>query len=151
MKLRPKKDPSKLLNKLVSIECKYSLELSDSKKTAQVLRLGGSLYLSIIAATNMFYPKKIKTLTCEALIEEMHIQWRLTGGKGKDDKDSDNDKEVALVATTKKGGKAAVNKKGNNPNANITCNHCSKKGHVEADCWKKHPDKKRKLVQLLQQ
>jgi hypothetical protein len=61
----------------------------------------------------------------------MRIQWRLSGGKGKDDKDSDNDKEVALIATTKKGRKAAGNKMGNNPNANITCNHCSKKGHVE--------------------
>ncbi len=50
-------------------------------------------------------------------------------------------KKVALVATTKKGGKAAGNKKGNNPNANKRCNHCSKKGHIEADCWKKHPDK----------
>ncbi len=24
---------------------------------------------------------------------------------------------------------------------NVTCNHCHKKGHVEADCWKKHPEK----------
>jgi hypothetical protein len=38
MKLGPKKDPSKLLIKLASIECKYSLELSNSKKKAQVLR-----------------------------------------------------------------------------------------------------------------
>jgi hypothetical protein len=110
------------------------------------LRLGGSLYSSIIAMTNMIYRKKRKTLTCEALIEEMHIQWRLSGGKSKDDKDSDDDEEVALVTTTKTGGKAAENKKGNNPNASITCNHCSKKGHVEADCWKKHPDKIPKKV-----
>ena len=41
MKLGPKKDPSELLNKLASIECKYSLELSDSKKKAQVLCVGG--------------------------------------------------------------------------------------------------------------
>jgi hypothetical protein len=121
MKLGPKKDPSKLLNKLASIECKYSLELSNSKKNAQVLRLGGSLYSSIIATMNMIYCKKSKTLTCEALIEEMHIQWRLSGVKGKDNKDSDDDKEVTLVATIKKGGKAAGNKKGNNSNANITC------------------------------
>ncbi len=46
----------------------------------------------------------------------------------------------------KKGGKAAGNKKGNNPNANITCNHCSKKGHMEADCWKKKTDKIPKKV-----
>ncbi len=89
----------------------------------------------------MIYRKKSKTLTCAALVEEMHIEWRLSGGKCKYDTDSNNDKDVALVATTKKGGKAAGNKKGNDLNANITCNHCSKKGHVEADCWKKHPDK----------
>ena len=23
-----------------------------------------------------------------------------------------------------------------------TCGHCGKTGHVEADCWKKHPEKK---------
>ncbi len=46
----------------------------------------------------------------------------------------------------KKGGKQQETKKGNNPNVNITCNHCSKKGHVEADCWKKHPDKIPKKV-----
>jgi hypothetical protein len=77
----------------------------------------------------------------------MYIQWRLSGGMGKDDKNSDDDEEVALVATTKKGGgKAAGNKKGNNPNANQTCNHCTKKGHKEADFWKKHPDKIPKKV-----
>ncbi len=41
MKLGPKKDPGKLLNKLASIKCKYSLELSDSQKKAQVLCVGG--------------------------------------------------------------------------------------------------------------
>jgi hypothetical protein len=44
----------------------------------------------------------------------VETEWR----KGKDDKDSDNDKEVSLVATTKKEGKAAGNKKGNNPSVN---------------------------------
>ncbi len=68
--------------------------------------------MSIIATTNMIYCKKSKTLTCEALIKEMHIQWRLSGGKGKDDKGFDNDKEVSLVATIKKRGKAAGNRKG---------------------------------------
>jgi hypothetical protein len=46
-----------------------------------------------------------------------------------------------LVATTKKLGKTVGNKKGHNPNANKTCNHCQKKGYVEADCCKKHSDK----------
>jgi hypothetical protein len=123
MKLGPKKDPNNLLNKLASIKCKYSLELSDLKKKAQVLHLGGSLYSSIIATTNMVYCEKEKKLTWVALIKEMYIQWRLSGGKGKEDKNSDHDEEVTLVATTKKGGEAAGNKKGNNPNANQTCNH----------------------------
>jgi hypothetical protein len=32
MKLGPKKDPSELLNKLASIECKHSLELNNSRR-----------------------------------------------------------------------------------------------------------------------
>ncbi len=52
-KLGSKKDPNDLLNKLASIECRYLLELSESKKKAQVLRLGGAQYSSIIAATSM--------------------------------------------------------------------------------------------------
>ncbi len=47
---------------------------------------------------------------------------------------------------SKKGGKQQETEKGNNPHANKTCNHCLKKGHVEADCWKKHPDKIPKKV-----
>jgi hypothetical protein len=102
--------------------------------------------LNIIATTNMIYPEKGKYLTCEVLIKEMYIQWRLSTGKGKDDEDSENDEEVALVATNKKGGKAAGNIEGNNPNANQKCKHYLKKRHVEANCWKKHPDKIPKKV-----
>jgi hypothetical protein len=53
MKLGPKKDLNELLNKLASIKCRYSSELSDSKKKAQVLRLGGLLYSRIIPTTTM--------------------------------------------------------------------------------------------------
>ena len=34
MKLTSKKDPRNLLNKLVAIKCRYSLELTDLKKKA---------------------------------------------------------------------------------------------------------------------
>jgi hypothetical protein len=141
MKLGPKKDPRELLNELAAIECRYSLELTDSKKKAVVLRLGGQTYASIIATTTMIHRSKGTTLACDTLLEEMHIQWRLAGGKSKnDDKDSDKDDEVALIASTKKGGKKG-GKKTTNPDADKTCNHCTKKGHVEANCWKKFPDK----------
>jgi hypothetical protein len=104
IKLGSKKDPNKLLNKLASIECTYSLELSKSKKKAQVLPWGGVQHSSIIATTSMIYCNNKATLTTEQLLEEMHIQWRLAGGKSRED-NSDNKDEVALVASTKKGGK----------------------------------------------
>jgi hypothetical protein len=50
-KLEPKKIPNELLNKFASIKCQYLLELSESKKEAQTLQLGGTQYSSIIATT----------------------------------------------------------------------------------------------------
>ncbi len=91
---------------------------------------------------NMIYREKGKPLTTKTLSEEMHLQYRLSGGKSpKGDKDSDKEDKVALTAAGKNGGKSEGKKKGENPNANKKCNHCEKKGHVEADCWKKFPDK----------
>ncbi len=55
MKLGPKKDLNDLLNKLAAIECRNSLELTDLKKKAQVLCLGGQLYSSIIVTMSMIY------------------------------------------------------------------------------------------------
>jgi hypothetical protein len=106
LKLGSKKDPNDLPNKFASIKCQYSLELSVSKKKAQILRLGGSQYSSIIATTSMIYCKNKKKLTTEKLPDKMHLQWRLAGGKLKGDKDSDGKDVISLAATnTKKGGK----------------------------------------------
>jgi hypothetical protein len=52
----------------------------------------------------------------------MEIEWR----KVKRRWAPDNDKEIALFATTKRLGKTAGNKKGDNPNANKMFNHCQK-------------------------
>jgi hypothetical protein len=86
LKLGPKKDPNERLDEFASIRWRYLLELSKSKKKAQVLRLGGTQYLSIIATTSMIHCKKGTMLTTEKLLEEMHLQWSLAGGKSKDDK-----------------------------------------------------------------
>ncbi len=67
--------------------------------------------MSIIATMIMIYCKKSKTLTCEALLEEVRIQWRLSQGKGKGDEDSNDDEEVSLVATTKKRGESSRKQK----------------------------------------
>jgi hypothetical protein len=143
LKLGPKKDPNELMDEFASIECQYSLELTESKKQAQIWRLGGTQYASIIATTSMIHREKKATLTTERLLEEMHMQWCLAGGKSKDDKDSDDENEIALAATnTKKRGKKSDGKeKKENPNKDKTCNHCKKKGHLEATCWEKHPEK----------
>jgi hypothetical protein len=83
------------------------------------------------------------------VLEEIHIQWRLAGGKSREDKDSKNKDEVALVESTKKGGKKSGGgdkPRRENPNKDETCNHCNKKRHIKSTCWTKHPDKKQKSV-----
>jgi hypothetical protein len=66
----------------------------------------GELNTQAIATTSMIYRENRTTLTTEKLLDEMYIQWRLAGGKMKEDKDSNDDNEIALAATnTKKGGK----------------------------------------------
>ena len=37
--------------------------------------------------------------------------------------------------------KAAMANGGGGGDRDKTCNHCGKKGHIEANCWKKHPEK----------
>jgi hypothetical protein len=86
----------------------------------------------------MTYCKNTKTLTTEKLLDEMHIQWCLAGGKSKEDEDSNNKDEIALAAiNTKKGGKKTKGRgkqKKENPNKDKFCNHCNKKGHIKTTC-----------------
>ncbi len=98
----------------------------------------------------MIYCENTKTLTTEKLLDKMHLQWRRAGGKLKEDKDSDNEDEIALAArNTKKGGKQPNGRgkpKKENPNKDKICNHCNKKGYVKTTCWEKYPEKKPKLT-----
>ena len=92
--------------------------------------------------TQMIYRSKGEELTCKKLLKEMHNQWRIAGNQSQDEKESDNEDEVAATATTKD---SAKKKPYVNPDKEKTCNHCKKKGHVENKCWKKNleliPDK----------
>ena len=65
LKLGPKKDPLDLLDEFASIECRYSLDLSDARKKSQVLRLGGTAYAGVMTTMNMIYREKGKALTTE--------------------------------------------------------------------------------------
>jgi hypothetical protein len=138
MKLGPTKGPNKLLNELASIECWYLLELSKSKKKAQILRLVGTQYSNIITITSMIYHKKSATFTTKKLLDEMHMQWHLVGEKLKEDKDSNDEDKIGLAAAnTNKGGKKSSGSdksKKENSNTDKTCNHCKKKRHIENTC-----------------
>jgi hypothetical protein len=96
----------------------------------------------------MIHREKKATLTTERLLEEMHMQWHLAGRKSKDNKDSNDKNEIALAAnnTKKRGKKRDGKEKKENPNKDKTCNHCKKKGHLDATCWEKHPEKMPKKV-----
>ncbi len=73
MKLGPKKDPNSLNDATASIECRYSIEMTNSKKKAQVLRLGEVMYSLVIAMTQMIWREKGKELPVATLLNEMHI------------------------------------------------------------------------------
>jgi hypothetical protein len=130
-------DPNDLNNELSAIECSYKLDLTKSKKKVQIFRIGGAQYESIFSTTQMTYRLKGEELTCEKLLKEMHNQWRIAGNKSQDEKDADNEDEVAATATTK--DKDSGKKKPYvNPDKEKTCNHCKKKDHMENKCWKQN-------------
>jgi hypothetical protein len=137
LSLGKKKEPKDLNDELSAIKCRYKLDLTKSKKKAQIFRIGGAQYASIISITQMIYRSKGGELTCEKLLEEMHNQWRIAGNKSQDKEDSDNEDEVAATATTKDSGKKKTYV---NPDKETKCNHCKRKGHVENKCWEKNPD-----------
>jgi hypothetical protein len=53
LSLGKKKDPTDLNNELSAIECRYKLDLTKSKKKAQIFRIGGSQLKSIISTAQM--------------------------------------------------------------------------------------------------
>ena len=79
LKLGPKKDPCEMLE-FVAIECRYSLELYDSRKKSRVLNLGGLLYSRVMMAMGMIYRKSNKNRLARRY-KEMHMQWSLSGRK----------------------------------------------------------------------
>jgi hypothetical protein len=72
LSLGKKKDPNDINDDLSTIECRYKIDLTKSKKKVQIFRIGGAQYASIISTTQMIYRSKGVELTCETLLEEMH-------------------------------------------------------------------------------
>ncbi len=67
------------MDKLSSIKCRYNIDLSKSKKKAQVLRVGGTHYDSVISTTQMMWREMEKELMYEKLLKDIHIQWEIAG------------------------------------------------------------------------
>jgi hypothetical protein len=96
--LTRKKDPNDLMDKISAIKCRYNINLSKSKKKAQVFEVSRTHYASVISTTQMIWREKEKELASEKLLKEMHIQWKIAGNKTQEEKDSDDEDEVAATA-----------------------------------------------------
>ena len=74
LKLNNKKNLRKIIEEIASCEVKYGIPVSDSKKVAQLIHLGGKEYGTVIPVTQMC--KKIKGVTCTSkhIVDEMWKQ-----------------------------------------------------------------------------
>jgi hypothetical protein len=96
LKLAYKKDPQKLLEEIASCKVKYEVPVSDGKKVAQLIRLGGKKYGTVITVTQMCKKSKKVTCTAKHIVDEMWKQWRIEGGKEKGKEIADNEGETTL-------------------------------------------------------
>jgi hypothetical protein len=69
------------MDKLSAIKCRYYIDLSESKKKTQVLRVGETHYASVMSTTQLIWREKEKELLFKKLLKEMHIQWQISGNK----------------------------------------------------------------------
>jgi len=145
LKLNNKKNPQKIIKEIASCEVKYGIPVSNSKEVAQLIRLGGKEYGTVITVTQMC--KKTEGVTCTSMhiVDEMWKQWRVKGGKECGEENSDDEEETSLAKTAAKsrGKKEGDKDKETDPMKKETrmCNHCQKKGHIEDNCWQKDPSK----------
>jgi len=144
LKLTNKKNPRKLLEEIASCEVKYGVPVSDGKKVAQLIRLGGKKYGTVITVTQMCKKSEKVTCTAKHIVDEMWKQWRIEGGKEKGEENADDEEEATLSKVdekTKSKGKDRSKDKDNKgkKKETRTCNHCGMKGHIEVNCWKKNP------------
>ena len=144
LKLTNKKNPRKLLEEIASCEVKYGVPVSDGKKVAQLIRLGGKKYGTVITVTQMCKKSEKVTCTAKHIVDEMWKQWRIEGGKEKGEENADDEDETTLSKVDEKSkhkGKDRSKEKDDKgkKKETRTCNHCQMKGHIEVNCWKKNP------------
>ena len=128
LKLGLKKNPKDLNYKLAAIKCCFGIELTDAKKKAQILRLGGMYYTGVITVTTLLQKQQGNVETSAMLLQEMHNQWRVSRRK-LDSKHINDDEEIVLAANSKENGRYKKKVK-----VTTKCPHCEKICHGEKDC-----------------
>jgi hypothetical protein len=76
-------------------------------------------------------------LTPTVIINRLLEETRKIYGNG-----ASSDVKVALMSNSSPGNPAGKAKKKDPTKINLKCTSCGKNGHVEADCWTKHPEKR---------
>jgi hypothetical protein len=137
--LNNKKNLQKLIEEIASCEVKYGIPISNCKKMAQLIRLGGKEYGTVVTVAQMCKKTKGVTCTSKHIVEKMWKQCCVKGRKerGKENSDDKEDASLAKANDKTKGKKKKGNK--NKKKETHICNHCHKKGHIEANCWQKDP------------
>jgi hypothetical protein len=102
LKLAKKKNPRKIIEEIASCEVKLGIPVSDSKKIAQLICLGGCEYGTIISVMQMCKRTEGKVCTSKNLVVKMWKQWRIKGRKEEGEENSQEDKEASLVKSEDK-------------------------------------------------
>ena len=87
----------------MSCEVKYGVPVSDGKKVAHLIRLGGKKYGTVITATQMCKKSEKVTCTVKHIVDEMWKQFRIEGGKEKGEENANNEEETTLSKVDEKG------------------------------------------------
>jgi hypothetical protein len=74
LKLSNKKNPRKLMEEIASCEVKCGVPISNSKKIAQLIRLGGKKYGTVITVTQMYKKSRKVTCTPKHIVDKMWKQ-----------------------------------------------------------------------------
>ncbi len=102
LKLTNKTNPRKLLEDIASSEVKYGVPVSNGKKIAQLIRLGGKKYGTVITVTQMCKKSEKVTCTAKHIVDKMWEQWRIEGGKEKGKENANDEDETTLSKVDKK-------------------------------------------------
>ena len=114
---------------MVKVKAQYAVLESDDDLIKLIARkVNSATYTKMI----IDHPKAGTANNFQEICNKISTVQRLAGISNSKSKKS-SDKEIAVV-----GAETAEKKKAGK---NVTCNFYHKKGHNEAGCWKKHPDK----------